>query len=193
MTSLVLASGSAARARILKNAGLAFQVAAADIDESRVQSSGLDPREVADELARAKALHVAARHPGALVIGADQVLYMDGRLFTKAGSGAEAKRTLAELSGRAHTLRSSVAIARDAEILWSHAAEAHMHMHDFDGGFLDAYMRAAGPALTRSVGCYEYEGAGAWLFDKIEGDYFTVLGLPLLPLLGFLKTQGFGP
>lgn len=196
MTRLVLASASKARRALLTQAGLAFDVTTADIDEDAViqdMKTKSGPHDIALELARQKALSVARKNADALVIGGDQVLSCEGRLYTKAQNDREARKNLETLRGKTHHLVSAVCVAHGGDILWEHAETAGLTMKNWSADFLDTYMSGAGDALTKAVGCYELEGLGAWLFDKIEGDYFTILGLPLLPLLQFLETKGFGP
>lgn len=192
--SLVLASGSAARRMLLANAGLLFSVEGARIDERAVEESlparDTGPREVALQLALAKAQDVSSRHPGSIVIGCDQTMSLDGRIFHKAADIAEASQILLALRGAIHHLNSAVCLVRDGEILWSHVGVAEMHVRDFSVEFLDSYLRRAGDSILSSVGCYQLEGEGVHLFDKIDGDYFTVLGLPLLPLLAALRKLG---
>lgn len=175
---------------MLKNAGLTFECIPADIDEQALQKrfTGNNPAELAVELARAKALSVSESHPACLVIGADQVLEINGNILTKAANKEEALDKLRTLKGTAHTLISAVTVAEAGKILWQDVQGAHLTMHDFDENFLQNYAAHAGDGLTAAVGAYELEGAGAWLFDKVEGDYFTILGMPLLPLLSFLRT-----
>ncbi len=191
MIRLILASGSKARAGMLRGAGLVFDVIPADIDESIIQNDpAKSPQQKAFELARAKALAVSAQNADALVIGGDQVLEMEGEIFSKAGDKNEALEKLRRLSGKTHRLISAVALAKGSEIIWSHSDEVKLHMRGLDENFLQDYAAKAGEALTRAVGGYELESHGSWLFERIEGDYFTVLGMPLLPLLGRLKEEG---
>lgn len=191
MTRLVLASGSASRRAILEKARVAFEIDPADIDEGAVKDRfGGSPGELALELARQKALAVSPRHPGAVVLGADQVLEFEGRAFDKSGNKAEAREKLVMLRGRSHALVGGLVLARDGKIIWQHQSRCEMHVRDFSDAFLDEYMREAGSILTAGVGGYAYEGLGAQLFDTVEGDFFAVLGLPLLPLLGALRKHG---
>ena len=189
--SFILASGSASRRAILENAGLDFEIDPADVDEDALKD-GFDGElgALALMLAEAKALAVSARRPGALVIGADQVLDLDGRLFDKAKSPGEAEAKLRALRGRTHWLKGGIAAARDGRIVWRHRSAAEMTMRDFSDGFLERYMAEAGGILTKGVGAYAYEGLGAQLFETVEGDYYAVLGLPLLPVLRMLRDQG---
>ena len=184
---LALASGSATRRRLLEAAGLPFEVVAADVDERGLEASMPDaaPGELALALARAKAL--SAKAPGALVIGADQVLSLDGRLFHKSATREAALNTLSALSGRTHRLTSAFAIARDGEILASGAEAAEMTMRALDEPALALYLDAAGPGVLGSVGVYQWEGLGAHLFERVEGEHSTILGLPVLKLLAALR------
>jgi septum formation protein len=138
-------------------------------------------------------LSVAARHPAHYVIGADQVLYCNGRIFSKAPDAATAREHLQYLSGKQHQLISAVCIMQRDKMVWHHADRAKLTMRDLSAKDIDRYCAVAGDALTRSVGAYELEGMGAWLFDKIEGDHYTILGMPLFPLLGALRERGYGP
>ena len=191
MVRLILASGSKARAEMLDGAGVAFAVVPADIDEQKIMRDMLQqnaaPETVATALAQAKALHVAQQNPGAAVIGADQVLWFNGRIFSKAKDIPEARSNLQAFRGNTHSLISAVCVAQDGKVLWQDVARADLAMRKFDDAFLDGYMGMAGDALLKTVGGYELENAGKMLFEKVEGDYFTVLGMPLLPLLEFLR------
>jgi len=188
---LILASQSRARQMLLTNAGIAFEAVPADIDERAVQqASGLTtPGEIAALLAREKALSVSSRQVGKYVIGADQTLALGDRLFSKPAGRAQAAEQLRALAGRAHELHSAIAVARDGKILFAEIAVARMTMRPLDEAGIDAYLDAAGEAVTSSVGAYQLEGLGVHLFERIEGDHFTILGLPLLSLLGFLRRE----
>ncbi len=142
---------------------------------------------MAQGLATEKARITATRHPGAMVIGADQTMECDGTAYDKPAHMTAARRHLQQLRGRVHTLHSAVCIVRDQELLWSTVEDAHMTMRDFDNGFLEEYLAHAGKTVLTSVGCYRLEELGAHLFSHIDGDFFTILGLPLLPLLAFLR------
>jgi septum formation protein len=188
---LILASQSRARQMLLTNAGIAFEAVPADIDERAVQqASGLTaPSDIAALLAREKALWVSSRQVSKYVIGADQTLALGDRLFSKPAGRAQAAEQLRALAGRAHELHSAIAVARDGKILFAEIAIARMTMRALDEAGIDAYLDAAGEAVTSSVGAYQLEGLGVHLFERIEGDHFTILGLPLLPLLAFLRSE----
>jgi septum formation protein len=194
VTPVVLASTSQVRRALLAGAGVAHDAVGSGVDEdeakARLLASGADPRAIASHLAEAKATKVSREQPGALVIGADQTLDLDGELFDKVDSVAEAHQRLVALRGRPHRLHSAVAAARDGVTLWRTTESPRLQMRDFSEAFLDGYLARNGAAALSSVGCYLLEGEGAQLFDRIEGDYFAILGLPLLPLLGFLRGQG---
>lgn len=194
---LVLASQSSARRKLLANAGVIFDCDAAQLDETAVTDSlraeGATPEQAAETLAELKALRVSRRHPGALVIGADQMLDCDGRWFDKPDSAAQAAAQLRALAGRTHRLLAALVVVRDGQRLWHHLAEARLTMRPLGDAFIDSYLAEAGDAVFRSVGAYQLEGRGAQLFSRVEGDYFTVLGLPLLPLLDFLRNHGTLP
>jgi septum formation protein len=194
MQSIVLASTSRIRAELLANAGLEFDIVAADIDERAVEAPLIEelfpPDDIAAVLAEAKAMDVAERFAGAYVIGADQVLGFEGRRWTKPASIEEARRNLLDLRGKTHELHSAIACVRDGETLWRHVSTARLTMRDFSPEFLGRYLAAVGDAALQSVGCYQLEGQGVQLFDRIEGDFFAILGLPLLPLLAFLRGAG---
>jgi septum formation protein len=189
---LILASQSTARQALLANAGIAFEAIPAEIDERAIQhASGLSsPREIAALLAREKAVSVSLSHPGRFVVGADQTLALDQRLFSKPAGRAQAAEQLRALAGRSHELHSATAVARDGEILFEDVSIARMTMRPLDGTAIRAYLDTAGEAVTTSVGAYQLEGLGVHLFERIDGDHFTILGLPLLPLLKFLRSQG---
>jgi len=190
-TPLILASQSRARQALLANAGLGFEAVTAEIDERAVQQgSGLSaPGEIASFLAREKALSVSARQPGKFVIGADQTLALGERLFSKPAGRAQAAEQLRALAGQRHELHSAVAVARDGKILFEAVAIAGMTMRRLGEAEIDVYLDEAGDAVTSSVGAYQLEGLGVHLFERIEGDHFTILGLPLLPLLAFLRSE----
>ena len=190
---LTLASKSAARRAMLTGAGVPHQTASADVDEGALKAEhlalGADPGAVAMTLAEAKALAASRGRPG-LVLGADQTLEMDGVLFDKADSLSEARARLMDFRGRGHVLHSAAVLARDGSVIWRHADHARLTMRAFSDDFLNAYVAAEGDALLSSVGCYRLEGLGAQLFERVEGDYFTILGMPLWPLLDELRRRG---
>lgn len=188
---LILASQSSARKMLLANAGLEFEAVTADIDERGIQAGSRlsNPREIALLLAREKAKAVSAGHPGSYVIGADQTLALGMRLLNKPASRSQAMAQLRDLAGNSHELNSAVAVARDGKIVFEDVSVARMTMREMTEAELSAYLDAAGDAVTTSVGAYQLEGLGIHLFERIEGDHFTILGLPLLPLLAFLRSQ----
>jgi septum formation protein len=191
--SFILASGSASRRAILENAGLSFQVDPADVDESALKARFRgDPAGLALHLAEAKALDVSRRRDG-LVLGADQVLAFDGKAFDKARSVDEAAQRLSLLRGKTHWLKGAVAFAQAGEIVWRHESTCRMVVRNFSDAFLDDYLSRAGDILTTTVGAYAFEGLGAQLFEHVDGDYFSVLGLPLLPVLVELRARGAAP
>ncbi len=192
--TLILASGSATRAAMLTQAGLIFERVPADVDERAVEASidvgDVGPDDVAAILAEVKATEVAARHPGALVIGADQTLALGDRRFDKPADMDAARRQLLALAGKTHHLHAAVVVARDDTVLFRHVATASLTMRAFTPAFVGHYLAIVGERALSSVGAYQVEGYGIQLFEEIEGDHFTILGLPLLPLLGFLRTEG---
>ena len=189
---LILASQSRARQMLLANAGISFEAVPADIDERSVQkNSGLSaPGEIAAHLAREKALFVSSKNPGRYVVGADQTLALGNRLFSKPSGRVQAAEQLHLLAGHTHELHSAVAVARDGKIMFSDVSVARMTMRRLGESEIEAYLDQAGQAVTTSVGAYQLEGLGVHLFERIEGDHFTILGLPLLPLLAFLRGEG---
>ena len=194
MTPIVLASASPARITLLTAAGIAFTVKAASINERAIEApllaAGATPAAIAAALADAKAVTVSRGQRRAIVIGADQTLELDGRRFTKPAAIAEARDQLAGLRGRTHQLHTAVAAARDGAVVWRHRDHAQLTMRQLSDAAIDEYLARAGPSALSSVGAYQIEGPGIQLFDKIDGDYFTILGLPLLPLLAFLRGEG---
>ena len=188
---LILASQSRARQALLANAGVDFEAVPAEIDERAVQqAAGISaPGEIAALLAREKAFSVSSRQPGKFVIGADQTLALGMRLFSKPAGRAQAAEQLHALAGRRHELHSAVAVARDGKILFETVTIARMTMRQLGEAEIDAYLDEAREAVTSSVGAYQLEGLGVHLFERIEGDHFTILGLPLLPLLAFLRSE----
>jgi septum formation protein len=189
---LILASQSRARKMLLGNAGISFEAVPADIDERSVQENcGLSaPGEIAGLLAREKAIFVSSKNPGRYVVGADQTLALGNRLFSKPAGRAQAAEQLHLLAGHTHELHSAVAVAHDGKIVFSDVAVARMTMRGLGESEIEAYLDQAGQAVTTSVGAYQLEGLGVHLFERIEGDHFTILGLPLLPLLAFLRGEG---
>jgi septum formation protein len=189
---LILATQSRARKMLLANAGISFDAVPADIDEREIQkNSGLSaPGEIAMLLAREKARFISATNPGRYVVGADQTLALGSRLFSKPGGRAQAAEQLRLLAGDTHGLHSAVAVAHDGEIVFSDVAVARMTMRRLADSEIETYLDQAGQAVTTSVGAYQLEGLGVHLFERIEGDHFTILGLPLLPLLAYLRGQG---
>lgn len=189
--SLILASQSKARQTLLAKAGIAFETDPADIDERATQeSSGLSaPGEVATRLAREKARVVSSRRHGRIVVGADQTLALQKRIFNKPAGRARAADQLRALSGHRHELHAAVVVARDGKLLFEHVSVARMTMRQLSDAEIETYLNEAGEAVTSSVGAYQLEGLGVHLFEKIEGDYFTILGLPLLPLFAFLRNE----
>ncbi|MEH2473048.1 septum formation protein [Nitrobacteraceae bacterium AZCC 2161] len=188
--SLILASQSFARQLLLKNASIPFDAIPADIDEREIQqASGLKaPGDIAALLAEKKALFISTKNPGRYVVGADQTLALGERLFSKPSGRMQAAEQLLSLAGKTHELHSAIAVVRDGETLFADVSVARMTMRAMDEAAIAAYLDAAGDAVTTSVGAYQLESLGVHLFERIEGDHFTILGLPLLPLLGFLRS-----
>lgn len=190
---VILASQSAARRAVLDGAGVPYEATVAGVDEDAAKASllaeGLGPREIADALAELKAVRVSMTRPG-LVIGADQTLDLDGQLYDKAPTLEAARKRLVTLRGRTHKLHSAVVVARDGAPIWRELVTARLTMRSFSDAFLEAYLAEEGPHALGSVGCYRLEGPGAQLFSRIEGDYFAILGLPLMGLLDLLRQHG---
>jgi septum formation protein len=188
--NVILASKSAARAAVLSGAGVPYEIAVAGVDEEALKqgllAEGAGPREVADALAELKAIRVSRGREG-LVIGADQTLEFGGRLYDKAADLDEMRLRLQEFRGQTHLLHSAVVVAKDGAPIWREVVSAKLTMRAFSDAFLESYLVTEGPYALGCVGCYRLEGPGAQLFAKIEGDYFTILGLPLMGLLGLLR------
>ncbi len=186
---LVLASRSVVRRTLLEAAGVPLVVHAADIDERGLEAGATSeaPAAIAALLAREKASLVARLHPGRLILGADQTLALDGKRFAKPADRAAARAQLRALCGRTHELHSAIAFVQDATVLFEHVGTARLTMRSFSDRFLDLYLEAVGSAATASVGAYQIEGPGIQLFERVDGDYFTILGLPLMAALDFLR------
>jgi len=197
LSRVILASGSQTRADMLRNAGLDFTVQPASVDEDEIKQSliteGISPHEIAEVLAELKARAVSSSQPDALVIGADQLLVKDGHVFSKATNRGDAEITLAAFSGGEHTLISAIVIYQNGQAIWRVFDQAKLTVRPLSETFIQRYLDALADDAYWSVGCYQLEGLGSQLFTKIEGDYFTVLGLPLFPLLDFLRRHGHMP
>lgn len=194
MTTLILASKSPYRSMLLKNAGVNFINEAANINERAIeeplQNSGVTPEDMAMVLAEAKAQDVSARYKAALVIGSDQTLSLQDRVFHKPVDMEDARRHLLAMSGQTHQLNSAVTLAIDGQTVWRHISVARMSMRELSPAFIGRHLARVGNGVLSSVGAYQFEGEGVQLFDKINGDYFTIVGLPLLPLLKELRARG---
>lgn len=192
--TFVLASASASRARLLRLAGVAFDIQPAHVDEDAIKRSLLQERrsaaDIADALAELKALRVSMARPDALVLGADQVLDFEGGLVSKCQNLEDARALLRRLRGKRHALKGSLVMAKGGQPIWRHACIANLTMRPFSDAFLDSYVTSEGEGILGSVGCYQLEGRGVQLFERIEGDYFGILGLSLLPLLTVLREHG---
>ncbi|MFN4283628.1 MAG: Maf family protein [Alphaproteobacteria bacterium] len=191
---LVLASASAARAAMLTRGGVPFVQDASAVDEDEIKramrAEGASADDLAVALAEMKARQVGRRHAESLVVGSDQVLVCGERWFDKPPDRKAAREQLLSLRGKTHMLISAAVVLRGGERLWHHIGRAQLTVRPFTEGFLDGYLDAAGDAILGSVGAYQLEGFGAQLFTRVEGDYFTILGMPLLPLLDFLRNHG---
>lgn len=191
---VILASGSKIRKELLEKAGVEFEVSVADIDEASVRDTcltlGADPAKIAMALANAKAKQVSLKHPNHLVIGSDQILEFDGSIFAKPQSKTDALNQLQQLVGRTHKLISAVAVFKNGKSEWDAVTTANMHMRKPTPEYLSEYVVRNWPSVRHSVGCYKLEEEGIRLFSRVDGDYFTILGLPLLELLGYLTKKG---
>jgi septum formation protein len=194
MTELILASKSPFRAMLMRNAGLAFAQHAADVDERAIETAmdtdGVSPEDLALVLAEVKALDVSVKYPDALVIGSDQTLSLGDEVLHKAKTMEDARRRLLQLQGRTHQLNSGVVLAKNGIVVWRHVSVARLTMRDLTPEFVGRHLASIGNTVLGSVGCYQLEGEGLQLFETIDGDYFTIVGLPMLPLLAELRQQG---
>lgn len=192
--SLILGSGSRFRRQLLENAGLTVEVDRPEIDERAVEASiegsGIAPAELAEILAEAKAVEVSGRNPSRLVIGCDQTMALGGTLLHKPGDMEDARRRLLMLSGRTHQLHSAVVLARNGQAIWRHVSTASLTMRALEPAFVGRHLARVGKQALESVGAYQIEGEGIQLFERVEGDHFTIVGLPLLPLLSELRRIG---
>jgi septum formation protein len=193
---LVLASKSTARAAVLRNAGVAFEQITAGVDEDSIKASlrteGATCARQADLLAETKALKVSIAHEG-VILGCDQLLDLDGRAFDKPADRNEAREHLKALRGKTHILQTAIVACVEGVAVWRHLAQPRLRMRNFSDAFLEAYLDGVGPEVASSVGAYQIEGRGALLFDRIDGDHFSIMGMPLLPLLQWLRDRGTIP
>ena len=191
--AVILASGSASRRRLLANAGVAATNVKPNVDEEAAKAAfradGMRVSDQAMQLAELKAIKVSRNHPG-LVIGGDQMLNLEGEAMDKPAGMEQAASHLRRLSGKTHTLETAIVIAENGEPVWRHLTAPKLSVRPLDDAFIASYLDAAGPGILDTVGAYQLEGLGAQLFSRIEGDYFSILGLPLLPLLDYLRTRG---
>ena len=191
---IVLASGSAIRGQMLSNAGIAFEAIVPRVDEEMIkialQAEKATPRDIADALAETKARKIGGKHPDKLVIGCDQVLDFDGQILSKPQTPDEAKEQLKALRGKRHCLLSAVVVYHELEPLWRHVGQVRLYMRDITDSYLNEYVERNWPSLQSSVGGYKLEEEGVRLFSRIEGDYFTILGLPLIEMINYLTASG---
>ncbi len=194
-TKIILASNSKIRAELLENTGLSFEIQPADIDEFSIReifkTEEMDPADIAEVLAETKATQISKKNPDALVIGCDQVLALGDEIFEKPKNRDDAQSTLFKLRGKTHTLISAIALVKNNEVVWRYSENANLKMHEFSPEFLGQYMSLCGDKILSSVGAYQLESFGIHLFEEIKGDYFTVLGFPILALLKFLRSKGY--
>lgn len=197
MNKLILASASKTRAEILTNAGVEFSVDPANVDEAMLKAAlvadNVPPKDMADALAELKARAVSYLHPGSMILGADQILVQDGKIFSKAKNREEAAEKLRALSGKEHQLISAAAIYLDGQPIWRGLDSANLTVRPLSDDFIDSYLDQIGEAAFWSVGCYQMEGRGAQLFTKVEGNHFVILGLPLFGILDFLRRHSMMP
>ncbi len=191
---IVLASGSAIRGQMLSNAGIAFEAIVPRVDEEMIkialQAEKATPRDIADALAETKARKIGGKHPDKLVIGCDQVLDFDGQILSKPQTPEEAREQLKALRGKRHSLLSAVVVYHELEPLWRHVGQVRLYMRDISDSYLNEYVERNWPSLQSSVGGYKLEEEGVRLFSRIEGDYFTILGLPLIEMINYLTASG---
>ncbi|WP_438981674.1 Maf family protein [Lentibacter sp.] len=191
---IVLASGSAIRGQMLSNAGIAFEAIVPRVDEEMIkialQAEKATPRDIADALAETKARKIGGKHPDKLVIGCDQVLDFDGQILSKPQTPEEAREQLKALRGKRHSLLSAVVVYHELEPLWRHVGQVRLYMRDISDSYLNEYVDRNWPSLQSSVGGYKLEEEGVRLFSRIEGDYFTILGLPLIEMTNYLTASG---
>ena len=194
-TKIILASNSKIRADLLENTGLSFEIQPANIDEASIRdifkAEETDPADIAEVLAETKAIEISKKNTDALVIGCDQILALGDEIFEKPKNRDEAQNTLFKLRGKTHTLISALVLVKNNEVVWRHSEQAHLTMHDFSAEFLGQYMAMSGDKILSSVGAYQLESFGIHLFEELKGDYFTILGFPLLALLKFLRDKGY--
>lgn len=189
MSNIILASKSVARQAMMQQAGIKFKIVPANINEEEIQNKGGAPEVISKILAEQKAVHISNKNKDSYIIGSDQVLSMEDKIYSKAKNKVEAQARLIAFSGKEHTLTSTVAVAKDSKIIFSYTGQATLKMKPLNQEEIKNYIAVVGDVVTQCVGCYAIEGRGITLFEEIEGDYFTILGMPLLPLLNFLDAE----